>query len=523
MPQFKHFWLVGLIVILSLAYRWSGLRSVTPFWVDEFATASQAQLILKHGLAVFSQSVDHFEYHNITTHALTALSFQIFGQNESTARLPSLIFGSLVPVLVFLLSKKLFKSNIIALSAGLLTALSYFQITWSLQARSYSLQQFLLLATLLVYLKLGQTRSKMNTALLLVLILLGLLTHTTYWLVLMALALHFLLFHWRQLNQSAKQPWLWLLLPILGLSLVLSGSYKNILDLLLGLIKNGLVNNVWYYHSFLWRQYGLISFLGLFGWLVYWFKNKPSASLIWMLLLAYLSFVCFGFAPYVSRYLLPIFPLLLMGTAYSLVKMAQMLPLPQSSVKKWLPLILTLAVIMNGHKFVIKPQAYYSVNHDMREIAVVDYDQVYRIIRAKIAATHQRVAVIETWAPRALWYLGQDYLPLYWFRWINEEGSINGIGKATQYDLNSGGEKIMPKSGSVPIGFVGELSDLLAILDKYNQGFIWIDDTSRPKEVIQYAQDHFTKELELTAYPLEAIENPYSVWPGSLYSWGFEQ
>jgi len=523
MIRLKRYMIVLVVLCLALAYRWPALVQTRPLWVDEFATVDQANLILKYGPLIFSQTVDQFEYHNITTHAFTALSFILFGQSESSARLPSLIFGCFIPVLVYLLTKRLFKSPQLAIMASLLSTFSYFQITWSVQARSYSLQQFLLLLTLLLYLRFYESRSKINIFFLLFLAVLGLLTHTTYWLVIMTMILHFVMFNYRQLKNIVKRHWLLILLiiPAFIVVLITSGSYRNIFDLLLNILRQGFANNVWYYHSFLWREYSLVSFFGFFGWFIFWFKNRSSASLIWILFIAYLGFFCFGFAPYVSRYLLPIFPLLFIGMAYSLNKLVALIPIKQKVVKSSLPLLIVFAIVINGDKFVLKPQAYYSVNHDMREIAVVDYSQVYNIIKSGIATSDKPIPVIETWAPRAMWYLGLDYRPLYWFRWIDEPGTINGIGKATHFELNSKGERVIPESGSIPIGFVGDLSDLISVLNQYDQGYIWIDDTSRPKDVIEYAEANFYNELELSSYHPELIENPYSIWPGTLYSWGF--
>ena len=41
-------------------------------------------------------------------------------------------------------------------------------------------------------------------------------------------------------------------------------------------------------------------------------------------------------------------------------------------------------------------------------------------------------------------------------------------------------------------------------------------------DVIKYAKENFKKELYLESYPPELLENPYSIWPATLYSWGFE-
>ena len=94
--------------------------------------------------------------------------------------------------------------------------------------------------------------------------------------------------------------------------------------------------------------------------------------------------------------------------------------------------------------------------------------------------------------------------------------------RRTNYLINNLGEKYIPNAGHQQIRYIGEISDLQLAMSKYPKGFIWIDDTSLPADVINYAQENFKEELYLESYPPELLENPYSIWPGTLYSWGFE-
>jgi hypothetical protein len=182
-------------------------------------------------------------------------------------------------------------------------------------------------------------------------------------------------------------------------------------------------------------------------------------------------------------------------------------------------LIITFAIIAQGNLFVIKPKRFYSVNHSFREIALIDYDQVYRIIQEKSSTKASETAVIDTWWDRARWYLGAQYKPLYAFRWDHESGRINGLSKSTPYTTNANGEKVIYKSDNVKL--VSNLPDLLRVMKKYPQGFIFIDDTSMSKEVITFAQQNFYHELHLDHYIYD--DNPSSIWPAELYSWGFKK
>src|SRR3989338_612147 len=126
---------IGILLLALFAvaffYRINGLTANNPpFWVDEFSSANQAKFFLTHGLGAFSLPNTYIEHYNITTLLLMALSYKLFGVNEFAARFPSVLIGSLIPVVVFIISQQLFKFGT-AISATLLTIFSYFQIVWS--------------------------------------------------------------------------------------------------------------------------------------------------------------------------------------------------------------------------------------------------------------------------------------------------------------------------------------------------------------------------------------------------------
>ncbi len=121
--------------------------------------------------------------------------------------------------------------------------------------------------------------------------------------------------------------------------------------------------------------------------------------------------------------------------------------------------------------------------------------------------------------PRLNWYLGkQPYT--YLFLWQDEAGKVNGLSKKTNFIQNSAGDKFIPKSGNPAIGYVGELTDLQKVMTKYPQGFIWIDDASLPSDVLNYVREKMKPELYLDHYQYD--DNPYSIWPATLYSWGYD-
>lgn len=516
-----------LLVFFSLAfiYRVYGIFDNHPFWVDEYSTLYQAKLLLKYGLGALTNPLIHIERHNIVVHDLISIFLRFFGAREWVARLPLVLIGSLVPVLVLLVTKKIYDTRT-AISAAILTTLSYFQIVWSRQARGYVLVQLLILLTLLLYLKIRQIKpktNKINKSLYIIAftfsLVIGFYTHPLYLIFLSALFVETLVFNFKTAIYLTKKIYTYIfLIIVVGLS-IKTGLLSNLVQASTPHLFG--INNIWYYHSFLWREYGLISFLAIVGFTVSIFTKRRQVSPIIIFAIAHLVFVCYLFPPYTSRYLLPIFPFLLMQASYTIVYFTDLFLKQQklSHIKTFRNLaamIVVLFIVLNGDKFVTKPKQFYSVNHDFREIALVDYTSIYNIIKEKGDLNMHKTAVIDTWLDRMYWYVGDDYPALYMFRWIKEPGLINGLAKETSFIFNTEGEKIIPRQKN--LRFVGELKDLKKAMKKYPKGFIFIDDASLPKDVIDYAEKNFKKELYLDHYPLD--DNPYSIWPATLYSWG---
>jgi hypothetical protein len=276
----------------------------------------------------------------------------------------------------------------------------------------------------------------------------------------------------------------------------------------------------------MWREYGMITLVSLFGILMAFMTRRTYALLILIYLAVHLAFFSFAFKPYVTRYLLPVFPLFFITFAYAITYATELIVGQQkmrdgklfnkSYLSYFVPVLLILFVVGNGYKFVFKPKPYYSVNHDFREIANIDYNKVYDVIKQKGRLDERKTAIIDTWHDRLHWYTGDDYKAAYIFRWISEKGSINGLPKTTTVVKGRNGDKYLDRVSNVRV--IGSAVDLQTAMKQYPRGFLFIDDSSLPADVINYAEKNLKKELFLDRYPLE--DNPYSVWPAALYSWG---
>lgn len=516
----KLMWTIPLIIfIVSFLFRITGILGDHPFWVDEFSTANQANYYVRYGLGAIGNPNINFEGNNYTYHMLVAIMFKTFGENEFAARLPAVFFGALVPVALYFLARKFFNERT-ALTASILTALSYFTIAWSAQARSYTLLQLVTLLIIYFYSQLLDKKPKKRSLIfLIVCIFIGFYTHFQIVILLGALAVHYCLFRLSpRLTVIRKQ-------PIIQAAFVLGAALFFLYMSRAGTPSPTGTNNLWYYHSFMWREYGLVTFISILGLLAALITRPKYATLVGIYIAVHTVFFSFMFAPYVSRYLLPIFPLIFMMFAYAITYSVDLIVdthkiragkwFNKNNLKTIVPILLILFIIGNGHKFVYKPKPYYSLNHDFREIANIDYDQVYGLIKQKGKLTEGKTAVIDTWHDRMYWYMGDDYKPLYIFRWIDEQGRINGLEKKSDVVLNAAGERLL---GRTNLRLIAKVTELKKAMKTYPRGFIFIDDSSMPREVIDYVEKTMKKELFLEQYPLE--DNPYSKWPATLYSWG---
>ena len=505
-PHLPIFISLGIFLV-SLWLRYP--RIIPPFWTDEYSSVSQALLYLKYGLRVFLQGEHYIEYHNIFPQALIATSFLFLGKSVLAAKLPFVILGSILPVVIFFITKKLFNTAT-AIGATFLSIFSYWFITWSQQARGYPLQQILLLLFIFLIWEVLQTKSKKLALVCILIGSLGSMTHLTFLIVIFATLIYIILFNKQDFLKliQKKLPELLTLTLVVFLFSFVTNSFQKITDYLQIIFSSGLSNNLWYYHSFLWREYGLIIFLAIIGWIFLFRQKYRLAVFLLTIISSYLFFHSFLFAPYVSRYLLNIFPLFFMLAAFALFNISKQIS-KQFSV--FLTIGFSFFLIINGHLFTLFPKTFFSVNHQMREIALLDYDRVYRLIEDKVKESPERVAVIDTWPDRRDWYLSDYNIGTYTFRWEND-----GLMKQTPYQLNSKGEKEILLRPDEKL--ISTQNDLQAIIQSYPIGFLWIDDSTLPRDIIDYAEGNLHKELSINHYQFD--DNPYSLWPATLYSWG---
>ena len=121
---------------------------IQSFWLDEAISSTAAVAFLETGTPTFPSGLVYSRA--ILNTFLITLSFKIFGVTEFAARLPSVLFGTLTILLVYLMGSK-WGNRRIGLIAAVLVTFSVWEIAWSRQARMYQQLQFFYILSLYLF------------------------------------------------------------------------------------------------------------------------------------------------------------------------------------------------------------------------------------------------------------------------------------------------------------------------------------------------------------------------------------
>ena len=418
--------------------------------------------------------------------------------SEFAARLPEVIFGSLVVLATYFLGKELFGKQI-GFASCLFIAFSYIQIAWSRQARGYVILDFFFLLILRFLYRFTKYIKIKDFILFILFLALSIFTHPLGF-VLFPISFIFLA---QEKNQSLfflskmRKLIFFLFLPIFFLLVFPKGESMVLyfLDLFRQLLRGE--NFVSYYHSLFWRQYPIFVFLSFVGFLVLIFnKKKKEFFFLLISLFCYVFMVCFlGEVPF-EKYVFPVFPLVFIISSFSLKQISSVL---FKSRKNILFFVLVGFILVNGNKFSLKPKAFYSLNFDMREIPEIDYKGIYQVVKEKTTNINkQDLAIIEIDADAPAWYLGEGINGF-----IPRKDSLSAI------DVGRGYNRFV------------SLDEFKKIQKEHRYGFVnLIEHNFRfyPEGLVEYVRSNLKLEKKQQYAPFSP---DWNYWPVELYSWGF--
>jgi hypothetical protein len=141
-----HMIVLFIFTVIGFLLRFNNLENYS-FWNDEIISLRASEGVLKQGIPFIQQGNVYFKS-PLHIYSL-ALFIHSFGVTEFSARLISVIFGTLTIILIYFVGKKISGNNkTIGLAAALIYSFSLWSIAWSREARFYQMYQFFSLLTI---------------------------------------------------------------------------------------------------------------------------------------------------------------------------------------------------------------------------------------------------------------------------------------------------------------------------------------------------------------------------------------
>lgn len=480
--------LLLIIIILGFIYRYQGIVKQLSFWNDEINAALMGRGILWYGKPVTPYG-SGWGLYQLGLHFITATSFKIFGINEWSGRLPSVIVGTLLIITIYIIANKILGKRQ-ALISSFICSFSQIQLAWSTQLRPYIwLELFTLLNIYFLYKYLSENKKIFDRNLLLAcgISVISTFFHGTGLINILIISIVGVI----KIIKQRKYQYLFLL-PIFGIFslFILFNSFGQgwgfVYSSLFNFYFSPLHYRIFLTHNYLWLLVG--SLLG--GVILYSKKRSLSLLLTGSIGLIFLVAI-FKVNPRYVRYSLPAFPLMYLlfaqGIEFVFKKIAK---------KKYLHLLLYLLVLFvmaNSKKIVLLPSYYYSINADVRENPIVDYKFAFKKINDLIADKDNSV-IVDAWDERVPWFMPKQKFVL----------------ASRLADV-----KIDPYYGEPVINSPEELQKVTQV---YSVGIAIVEDweSIMPEDIKKYIRDNLKKEFTVQDIPY----NDNDHWGISVYSWG---
>ncbi len=309
--------LIGLIVFFALLSSFLRIYQLgySSLWIDEGYTINASFSILEKGIAELDSG--EFYRQGLLYNYLVAGSMKAFGFNPFSpwsARLPAVFFGIFSVLSIYFLAKKIFNEKTALLSSFIL-AFSTWHIAWSQQARGYAAVQFFIIASFYFLWQWIEKRRLSHFIFFITSFLMAYYSHSiavifipAYLIILMA---HFFLYP-KKNNFNKK--------TIFAISALL---------IILGLISFRFLSSITEYgfakaYYFPQIKEELLSFiiLCLIGIVLAFLKKEnfwPALFLLIALIFPFLIVLQYGPMAHM-RYLFPVFPFLIIFSAYAIIR-----------------------------------------------------------------------------------------------------------------------------------------------------------------------------------------------------------
>lgn len=300
------------------------------FWIDEAVSVQYARAILQHGYPLLPNGAVSWDY--FPTHYLIAAGMALFKHVHVGARFFSVIAGILLIPGLYLLSKKIFRSQGQACLAAALAAFMTYEIAWSRQARLYSFLQLFGMLALFTFWKYLHSRAKPWLGAAILFLLLAAASHPAGYLFAGICALAWLLNLKGHQSVGAPQKNGIILLIAVFIAGIWVGSWpfmvgrSALMTAVLRMFRPSELNYSLMYGHFLLSQFGMLFPLAGLGMLLALKKDWRSTIPLVVGVLLYFYVISCRMILFAFRYTLPIMPLLILFAAHALWAPTQLLP-----------------------------------------------------------------------------------------------------------------------------------------------------------------------------------------------------
>lgn len=375
------------------------------FWYDEGYSVNAALCMLERGLPILPSG--HFYTPGLLNTGVIASSMGLFGVTEFSARLPSVIFGTLTIPLVFFFANRIGDKKLALITAFLVT-FSMLEIAWSREARMYQQLQFFYILSLYLFYEFTQRRNNRYLILTIVSTICTVLSHMLGFSLILIYPTYFLLANIRSIRRYISREFLLnrqtLILALCAIAL-----------LSLGELFFGLFSTVWgtrmnyfaEYWGYLKGTLPVILYLSVAGAIIL-LRSEYKISLLLILAIAIpFYFICFHIKLLSFRYLYFMLPIFFVLFAVTVIYLSNLIP--RNKLKHILSPILAVTILgltVYSSGFNFTPQSIYYLEPKAPQ---PNFKQAYYFINENMSDSD---IIIDTWPALGKFYL--ENAPDYW-------------------------------------------------------------------------------------------------------------
>lgn len=403
--QYKPYHIALIFCLLYGGFLRVFSLDIQSLWIDEGYSSNAIMAILQHGYPLLA-SGSVYTTHILHSYISTA-SALIFGVDEWSLRLPSVLFGTATIFLTWLYTQQLFRTPLISLMSTLLITVNTWEIAWSRQIRSYAQLQFFFLLSCYFTAKLGSTWSWRYALSALLSALAAYLSHPMGILVFPLIGIQLVLqkrntiftYLRAQSSRQILQIGTYVLMGTLTiLSLIYSLGHLHVIWAQLSELRFHYLRS---YTAFFAYEFSIPFFFALIG-LLYVHIYPSTRHLTFQIgLWFFLPILLIGlFIPlFHVRYLYMVFPLMIILSAYSIFMSSRIW---NHRTSQAIHILLALALFLPLTTWT--PHTHYQLEFGSPQ---PNFKSAYTFIAEKKTESD---VIISPYTPLDMWYLGQtDY------------------------------------------------------------------------------------------------------------------